>query len=82
METKCIHSCKGLCNALGIAEKREQEAIDEYRRYAGECDYPDVRLLLERLIAQRQQALDALRETRSVLEVRFATIDRISDSFA
>ncbi|MGA9120716.1 MAG: hypothetical protein WB699_15230 [Bacteroidota bacterium] len=82
METKCIHSCKGLCNALTVAERREQEAIDEYRRYVGECDYPDVKVLLERLIAQRQQAVQALRDARAMLEERFATIDRISDNFA
>ena len=42
MNTTCVHSCKGLCTALEVAEHREQEAIREYRKFAGGCDYPDV----------------------------------------
>ncbi len=29
MNTNCIHSCKGLCNALEVAEHRELQAIRE-----------------------------------------------------
>ena len=82
MKATCVHSCKGLCNALQVAEVREQEAIKEYREYAAQCDYPDVKALLEELIRSREQALLALREKREALEVRFAMIDRINDSFA
>jgi rubrerythrin len=82
MKATCVHSCKGLCNALAVAEQREQEAIKEYREYAAQCDYPDVRELLEGLIRSREQALHALRQQREALEVRFAMIDRINDSFA
>jgi rubrerythrin len=82
MKAACVHSCKGLCNALQVAEHREQEAIKEYREYAQQCDYPDVKELLEELIRSREQALQALRQKREALEVRFAMIDRINDSFA
>ncbi len=82
MEPKCIHSCKGLCSALALAEQREESAIGEYRRFAEECDYPDVKVMLERLAAERQRALQALRELRAILTERFATVDKISDSFA
>lgn len=82
MKVTCVHSCKGLCNALQVAEVREQEAIKEYREYALQCDYPDVKVLLEELIRSREQALHALRQKREALEVRFAMIDKINDSFA
>jgi rubrerythrin len=82
MEKKCVHSCKGLCNALEVAEHREQQAIKEYREFAATCDYPDVRMLLEKLIGERERALQLLRATRDALNVRFNTLDNISDSFA
>ncbi len=82
MEPKCVHSCRGLCTALSLAEHREQEAIGEYRRFAAECDYPDVKIMLERLVADRERALQGLRDLRAHLVERFATIDNISDSFA
>ncbi|MGB2960416.1 MAG: hypothetical protein WBG01_15405 [Bacteroidota bacterium] len=82
MENKCVHSCKGLCSALEVAEHREREAIKEYREFASTCDYPDVRALLEKLIGERERALQSLRATREMLNVRFNTLDNISDSFA
>ena len=82
MERKCVHSCKGLCNALEVAEHREREAIKEYRRFALECDYPDVRDMLETLIRDRERSLEVLREKREMIMVRFGTLDNINDSFA
>ena len=81
MEPKCVHSCKGLCNALEVAEHREQEAIKEYKQFAMNCDYPDVRDILDGLIKEREKALQTLREKREILTVKFAVIDRINDSF-
>jgi len=82
MNTTCVHSCKGLCTALEVAEHREQEAIREYRKFSGGCDYPDVRQILEELIRDRERALAVLREKREILTVKFNAIDRINDSFA
>lgn len=82
MEQTCVHSCKGLCNALAVAEHHEEESIKEYRQYAASCDYPDVREILEELIRERENALRVLREKREILNVRFNMIDRINDSFA
>jgi rubrerythrin len=82
MNTTCVHSCKGLCAALEVAEHREQEAIREYRKFADGCDYPDVRAILEDLVRDREKALAVLREKREILTVKFNAIDRINDSFA
>ncbi|MDH4069069.1 MAG: hypothetical protein OEV30_01465 [Ignavibacteria bacterium] len=81
METKCVHSCRGLCAALERAERREREAIAEYGRFQAECDYPDVRNLLGELIRTREQSLVLLAETRAVLDARFDATDRVAASF-
>jgi hypothetical protein len=82
MTSNCVHSCKGLCNALATAEHREREALKEYRRFLETCDYPDVRTILTGLIRQREEALKTLQEQRAVLAAKFDTVDRINDSFA
>jgi rubrerythrin len=71
-----------LCAALEVAEHLEEEAITHYRQYATECDYPDVKELLDALIADRERALQLLRRKREMLGVQFNVIDRINDSFA
>lgn len=81
MNTTCVHSCKGLCNALEVAEHREKEAIKEYKRFAEHCDYPDVRVLLEDLIKDREHSIRLLQEKRLMLAAKFDAIDRITDSF-
>ena len=82
MKPKCVHSCKGLCNALEIAEHRESDAIREYREFAATCDYPDVREILETLVQEREKMLQLLRGKREILAVRFNTVDRINESFS
>jgi rubrerythrin len=82
MNDHCVHSCKGLCSALEVAEKRERDAMEEYRQFAATCDYPDVRALLEELIRHRQEGLRLLSLTREMLSGRFDTLDDITDSFA
>lgn len=81
METRCVHSCKGLCTAIEVAERREREAIVEYGRFRSECDYPDVKQLLEELIRTREQSLVLLAETRAALDAKFDTADRVTASF-
>ncbi len=81
MPTPCVHSCKGLCNALEVAEFRETEAIKEYKRFAESCTYPDVRVLLEDLIRDREHSVRLLREKRAMLLAKFDTLDQITDSF-
>jgi len=81
MGTTCVHSCKGLCNALRTAEQREREAIAEYARFQAECDYPEVRTLLGELIKVHEGGLDLLAETRNRLEGVFDSLDRITESF-
>jgi rubrerythrin len=82
MKPNCVHSCRGLCNALELAEHRERETLKEYRQYLGTCDYPDVREILMDLIRQREHALTALQEKRAILQTKFSTLDNINDSFS
>lgn len=82
MKQPCVHSCKGLCNALEVAEHHEREAIKEYRVFHDNCDYPDVRVMLADLIKERERALAVLIEKKNALAIKFATLDQINDSFA
>ncbi len=82
MKPPCVRSCKGLCTALEVAEHHEKESISEFRSYADECVYPDVKELLLRLIAEREEALRLLREKRESLNVRFRAIDSITENYA
>jgi rubrerythrin len=81
MDIPCVHSCKGLCKALEVAEHREEEALKEYRGYLANCDYPDVREILRELIAEREKALRILREKKDVLTGKFNIIDGINESY-
>jgi rubrerythrin len=81
MGTECVHSCKGLCQALEVAEHREEQALQEYRQFVGTCDYPDVKRILEELVRERERTLALLREQRKVLTARFNMIDNINESF-
>lgn len=80
-KSNCVHSCKGLCSALEIAEQRERQAIREYQEYVDKCDYPDVREIMAELIKEREKGLQMLKEKRDILMVKFNTIDRINESF-
>jgi rubrerythrin len=82
MKQTCVHSCKGLCNALEVAEHREQEAIKEYRQFMTDCDYPDVREILADLVKEREKAVKTLKAKRDILAVKFATLDQVNQSFS
>jgi rubrerythrin len=82
MNHTCVHSCKGLCSALEVAEHRERETIKEYRGYSESCDYPDVRGVLEELIKERERGLKRLQEIREILVVKFGIVDNINESFS
>ena len=77
----CVHSCKDLCNALASAERREREALGVYREFAATCDYPDVKGVLDALIAAGERDLALITAKREALHERFAALDRITDSF-
>lgn len=81
MEVQCIHSCRGLCNALTIAEHRELSAIKEYQTFLDQCNYPDVQGILRELIAQHQKTLGMLQGKRAELTEKFNILDNINENF-
>ena len=82
MDAPCVHSCNGHCAALAAAELREEEAIRAYRESAAQCDYPDVMVVLETLIREREQSLASLQRQRAILMEKHSVTDDINDSFA
>lgn len=81
MEVQCVHSCRGLCNALSIAEHREMSAIQEYQTFLDQCNYPDVQSILRELISQHQRTLGMLQGKRAELTEKFNILDNINESF-
>lgn len=77
----CAHTCKGLCIALELATKQEKEAILRYAYFRDECVYPDVKLMLNELIIQRQTSIQLLEATKLQLKTKFEVLDQIREGF-
>ena len=77
----CVHSCKGFCNALEIATLKEKEAIIQYDSLRDECDYPDVKAILNELIIQRQKSIQRLEEVKILMKSKFDVLDQIQDEY-
>lgn len=77
----CVHSCKGFCNALEIATLREKEAIIQYDSLRDECEYPDVKAILNELIIQRQKSIKLLEEVKLLMKSKFDVLDQIQDGY-
>ena len=77
----CVHSCKGFCNALEIATLKEKEAIIQYDSLRDECDYPDVKAILNELIIQRQKSIKLLEEVKILMKSKFDVLDQIQDEY-
>jgi rubrerythrin len=82
MDQPCVHGCKGFCNALAAAEHREEETLQVFREYAAECDYPDIRALLNELVLAHERALERIHQKRSELDARFDATDGINGLYA
>jgi rubrerythrin len=80
-ELECAHTCKGLCTALEVAMKQEREAILQYGYYRDECTYPDVKLMLNELIIQRQKSIQLLEKTKQLLKEKFDVLDQVREGF-
>ena len=77
----CAHTCKGLCAALDLATKQEKETILQYAYLRDECTYPDVKLMLNELIIQRQKSIQLLEKTEAQLRAKFDVLDQIREGF-
>jgi rubrerythrin len=80
-EITCRHTCRGRCNAVDIAASQEKEAILRYAALRDECTYPDVKVILNELILQRQKSIRFLDELRVRLKERFEVLDQVQEGF-
>ncbi len=80
-DPKCVHGCKEFCTALEIAALREKEAILQYDSLRDECDYPDVKVMLNELIIQRQKSIRLLEEVKTLMKSKFEVLGQIQDGF-
>lgn len=77
----CAHTCKGLCNAIELALKQEKEIILQYAYFRDECNYPDVKVMLNELILQRQKSIKLLEQTKLLLKEKFDVLDQVRAGF-
>lgn len=80
-QAQCGHTCKGLCTATELALLREKEAILQYDALRDECEYPDVKAILNELIIQRQKSIRMLEEAKLLLKTRFEILDEVREGF-
>jgi hypothetical protein len=80
-DVKCAHGCKEFCTAMEIATLREKEAILQYDALRDECDYPDVKAILNELILQREKSIRLLEEAKLLMKSKFEVLDQIHDGF-
>jgi rubrerythrin len=80
-DVRCSHGCKEFCTALEIATLREKEAILQYDALRDECDYPDVKAMLNELIIQRQKSIRLLDEVKILMKSKFEVLDQIQEGY-
>jgi len=80
-DTECAHTCKGLCRAIEIAMLREKEAILGYDALREECNYPDVKVIINELILHREKSIRLLEDAKSRLKTKFEVLDQIRGGF-
>ncbi len=78
---ECAHNCKEFCTALETAMQREKDAILQYGALRDQCDYPDVKILLNELILQRQRSIGLLVETKTLIRSKFEVLDQVREGF-
>lgn len=81
LQSICSHTCKEYCTALEIATLREKEAILQYGSLRDECNYPDIKAMLNELIMERKKTIELLERTKENLRSRFAVLDQVREGF-
>ncbi len=80
-EPECAHTCRGLCRAIEIATLKEKEAILQYDSLRDECNYPDVKVIINELILHREKSIRLLEDAKVRLKSKFEVLDQIRGSF-
>jgi len=80
-QPRCAHSCKELCTALEIASMNEKNAILQYGSLRDECDYPDVKAMLNELIIQKKKSIELIEKTKEMVKSQFEVLDQIREGF-
>jgi len=80
-DPKCAHGCKEFCTALELAALHEKEAILQYDTLRDECEYPDVKAMLNELIIQREKSIRLLEETKRVMKSKFEILNQIQSGY-
>lgn len=80
-DMECAHTCRGLCRAIEIATLKEKEAILQYDSLRDECNYPDVKVIINELILHREKSIRLLEDAKVRLRTKFEVLDQIRGGF-
>ena len=80
-ESRCAHTCRGLCTALEIALLHEKESILQYDSLREQCTYPEVQTVLTELIIQHQKTIRLLEEAKELIREKFEVLGQVQGSF-
>lgn len=78
---RCAHACRSTCAMLSEALREESEMVRFYERLGQECDYPDVRNMVQELIEQRSRSALMINQKLNELRARGEIIDGVISSY-
>lgn len=81
VQIQCKQTCREVCTAIEIANTYEKRAILQYASIRNVCTEPDVKMMLNELIIQKQKSIELLERTQAMLHTKFEVLDQIRNGF-
>jgi hypothetical protein len=66
---------------MELATINEKTAILQYASLRDECTYPDVKVMLNELIIEKQRSIELLEQTKELMKTKFGVIEQIREGF-
>jgi rubrerythrin len=77
----CEHTCKITCEALNEALERENDILEIYKSVIDECNLPEVKSFLNRLITEKEKLVRHLLQKLDEMKEKSHIIDDIAESY-
>jgi len=81
MATECVHECAKACRSMEDSLRIERESTMRYRRLISECDFPEVRIFLEHVLAAREELCSSFESKLAELQALREISEQISTIF-
>ena len=80
-QSRCPQTCRQLCVPLESAILREKEVMIQFDSLRNNCPYPEVTMIMNELILQRQKSIRLLEEAKARLKEKFNVLEQIQEGF-